>query len=337
MINIGIIGMGGISGCHLGAYATLADNARIVACCDIIPERAAGKAKDFTINIGSGSSADLNAKAYTDYRDLLADPEVQMVDICLPTDLHAEVAIAALRAGKHVLCEKPMALKVAECDQMVAAAAAADHFLMVAHCIRFWPEYVYLKELVVNNTYGAMHHGHFTRISAPPGWVPDNWYWQQRRSGGVMLDMHIHDADYILYLLGKPSQVTTHGLENAEGLNTYGIVDYHYADGPIITAESGWDYAPNFPFRMTFRCVFDGATIEWDSARAPLTVFPKDGEPFVPALIEGDAYQREIAYFLDCIERNEAPSIVTPEAARDTIAVVIAEIESLRSHQPVTL
>ncbi len=337
MINIGIIGMGGISGCHLGAYATLADKAHIVACCDIIPERAAGKAKDFTINIGSGSSADLNAKAYTDYRDLLADPEVQMVDICLPTDLHAEVAIAALQAGKHVLCEKPMALNVAECDQMVTAATASNHFLMVAHCIRFWPEYVYLKELVANNTYGALHHGHFTRVSASPAWVADNWFLQQRRSGGVMLDMHIHDTDYILYLLGKPSQVSVRGLENADGLNTYGIVDYHYADGPIITAESGWDYAPHFPFRMTFRCVFEGATVELDDSRAPFTVYPKDGVPFVPELLPGDGYQREIAYFIDCIERNVAPAIVTPAAARDSLAVVIAEIDSLRSRQSVAL
>lgn len=330
MVNIGIIGMGGISGCHTTVYATMSDRIRIVACCDKIPERAQGKAAEIAINISEGHARDFAATAYLDYRELLADPNVHAVDICLPTDLHAEVAVAALRAGKDVLSEKPMALSVADCDMMVAAANETGRVLMVAHCIRFWPEYVALKALVDSGEYGAVRHAHFTRISAAPLWSSENWMMDAKRSGGVMLDMHIHDVDYIRFLLGNPQAVRVRGYEK-NGMNAYAMVDYQYADDKVVSAESGWDYPGAFPFRMTFRVVLEKATIEWDYARGAMMVYPAEGEPFTPELLTGDGYHREIAYFLDCIENGSKPTIITPFETRESIRLVCLEIAALQS------
>ena len=129
-----------------------------------------------------------------------------MVDVCLPTDLHAEVTVAALEAGKHVLCEKPMALTVAECDRMVAAAKASGRFLMIAHCIRFWPEYIALKEIVDSGQYGKVTSALFRRISGLPKW--SEWFPNPQRSGGAILDLHIHDVG--LYQLPAGDAATGH-------------------------------------------------------------------------------------------------------------------------------
>lgn len=337
MINVGIIGLGGISGAHLPAYQNAPELARVIARCDKIPERAQGTAQvEFNIAV-EGGKTQVQATPYTDYRDLIADPEVDVVDICLPTDLHAEVAVAALEAGKHVLSEKPMALNVEQCDRMVAAAKAADRILMVAHCIRFWPEYVYLKELVDSKQYGALLQASFTRISGAPLWSTDNWYMNPARSGGAIQDLHIHDSDFIPYLMGRmPDAVSSQGRENASGIG-YIDTEYHYDDGQIIRAEGGWDFAPGLAFRMTFFARFEGATVEWDGTRGPLTVYLAEGGSLVPELLPGDGYSREIAYFLNCVATGTKPTIVTPEYARESIRLIHAEAEALHTGKRVAL
>lgn len=328
MINIGIVGIGGIAGVHIASYGALTEQANVVALCDIIPERAQGKAEAVT-NLGSSGNVRLQATAYTDYHALIADPSVQAVDICLPTDLHAEVAVAALEGGKHVLCEKPMALNTEQCDRMIAAALAADRVLMIAQCIRFWPEYGYVKEMVQNGTYGKITDAVFSRLSGLPNWTADSWYLQAARSGGAVQDLHIHDVDYLLYLLGKPQTVTVQARKAGERID-FVSVNYHYGDDVTIRVDGGWDYPSSFPFRMSFLIRFEGASVEWDSLRGPLAVYPAVGQAFTPELTKGDAYQLEIAYFLNCIAKNIKPEIVTPKDARESVRLVKAEVEALR-------
>jgi len=335
MVNIGIIGLGGIAGAHIPAYATL-PNARLVARCDRDPARAAGTASNVSINIGTGGTETAAARACTDYRELLRDPKVEAVDICLPTDLHAEVAVAALQAGKHVLCEKPMALTVADCDRMIAAAETAGRILMIAHCIRFWPEYVVLKELVDGGQYGKVTYAMFRRLSPLPDWSEGDWMLDPGRSGGSILDLHIHDADFVAYLLGMPRKVFATGLRDAHGISQL-IAEYIYDEPRLILAEGGNCYPKGFPFRMTFLVHLEGATVEWDGARGPLTVYPQNGQPFTPELPAGTGYTREIAYFLDCVERNAQPTLVSAFDARETIRLIQAEMESLQSGQPVAM
>lgn len=332
MINIGIVGVGGIAGVHLSSYRAL-ENAHIAALCDIIPERARGEQLVSAINIGAvdGGGA-LQVASYLDYREFVRDADIEVVDICLPTDLHAEVAIAALEAGKHVLCEKPMALTVAECDRMIDAAQASGRFLMIAHCIRFWPEYLALKEIVESGQYGAITWAFFRRLSGLPKWSP--WFPDPKRSGGAILDLHIHDVDFIQYLLGLPSSVDAVGVEDAHGIGQV-LTRYGYEQDAVIYAEGAWAYPPTLPFRMTFLVRLAGATVEYNPGEKPFTVYPEEGDPFTPALLPGDGYQREIAYFLECVTRGVAPSIVTAHDARESVRLVLAEAQSVRSGQPV--
>jgi len=327
-----MIGMGGIARAHLHAYAALATRVQVTACCDRLPERAGGSAQGASINLGALAGVETPARAYTDYRELLADADVDLVDICLPTRLHPEVAIAALQAGKHVLCEKPMALTVPECDAMIAAAAQSGRTLMIAHCIRFWPEYLALRELVLGGRYGGVTYAMFRRLSPIPDWSVDHWMQHPQLSGGSILDLHIHDADFVTFLLGKPRAVSARGQEDERGIS-HVLATYHYGDGQAIFAEGANHYPPGFPFRMTFLVRLDGATVEWD--RGPLTVYPHDGgAPVQPALPEGDGYRNEVAYFLDCLDTGEQPARCTPWDARETIRLIEAEVQALRSGTP---
>lgn len=335
MVNIGIIGLGGIAGAHIAAYGTL-ENASIIARCDRDPARAAGTAEGITINLGTGETATGNARACTDYRELLLDPEVEAVDICLPTDLHAGVAVAALLAGKHVLCEKPMALTVADCDRMIAAAEDAGRILMIAHCIRFWPEYAALKEIVDGGRYGKVTYASFRRLSPLPDWSEGDWMLDPGRSGGSILDLHIHDADFVRYLLGTPRSVSARGVENRNGI-THVTTDYQYDDGKLVTAEGGWFLNSQFPFQMTFMVRLERGGIFFDAARGPLTVYPDTGEAYQPALPEDSAYLNEIRHFLACVETGVPSDVITAYDARETIRMIHAEMASVRSGAPVAL
>ncbi|MHB0936453.1 MAG: Gfo/Idh/MocA family protein [Armatimonadota bacterium] len=334
MINVAIIGVGGIAGGHIAAYHEL-ENANLLALCDVIPERAQGKGRTITTNLGTGEQQPLQVKkAYTDYRECLADAEIDMVDICLPSDLHAPVAIAALEAGKHVLCEKPMALTVEDCDRMIAAAEANHRLLMVAQVIRFWPEYLVLKDLVDSGTYGKLRTATFRRISSVPRWTSDGWMTDPERGGGCTLDLHVHDADFINYLLGLPREVYARGVEEDYGMSSI-MVEYRYDDEKVVFAESAWLPAPEVPFRMPFIAYLECAVVDFESS--PLKVYPLEGEPYTPELSPIGAMTAEINYFLECVEKGVPPVESSPQSTRDTIRMVLAEVESVHSGRPVGL
>jgi len=334
MINVAIIGVGGIAGGHIAAYQGL-ENARLVALCDKIPERARGEGRTITINIGTGEKQPLAVeKSYTDYRDCLADPEIEVVDLCLPSDLHASVAIAALEAGKHVLSEKPMALNVEDCDRMIAAANANNRLLMVAQVIRFWPEYLVLKELVDSGKYGKLRTAAFRRISSVPQWTSDGWMTDPKRGGGCTLDLHVHDADFINYLLGLPREIYARGVEEKYGMSSI-MVEYRYDDERVVFAESAWLPAQGVPFRMPFLAYLESAVVDFENGQ--LKVCPVDGEPYTPELSPMGGMTAEIKYFLECVAQGVPPEKASPWSTRETIRMILAEVESVRTGRPVDL
>lgn len=336
MIKVGIVGVGGIAGAHLNGYASLTEQARIVALCDKDPERASGKGRTIAINVSEGGSVTSAVRLYLDYREFVTDPEVEVVDVCLPTDLHAEVTVAALEAGKHVLCEKPMALNVEQCDRMIAAAKANNRFLMVAHCIRFWPEYLALKEIVDSGRYGKVLSANFRRLSSLPRWTTDNWMAQPARSGGAILDLHIHDADYLNYLFGIPREVHARGVVEEHGVSYVGV-ELRYADEKFVFVDSAWFRPSTTKFQATFLVYLERALVQYDPNIAPLTVYPDEGEPFAPELPSCNPYGAEIAYFLDCVAQGTAPTVVTPWDARESIRLIEAEYRSLSEKRDVAL
>jgi predicted dehydrogenase len=329
-MNIAIIGAGGIAGAHNSAYVNM-QNVKVVAVVDIRIEKAMEIAKPH------------GARVYTSVDDMLKNEKPDMMDVCVPSFLHEEMVVKAAKNKIHVLCEKPMTLDLESAKRMQAAAEKNNVFLMIAHVIRFWPEYMYLKKVYDNKTYGELRHASFSRLSQKSGWSWENWMNDKEKSGLAPLDLHIHDADFIFYLLGKPMAVRSYGMED-EKVISYISTQYIYND-VLVTAEGGWHTAP-YPFDMAFRVVFEEAILEFKGGR--LMLYPVVGEVQLIDLgdkmkisninlTSSDGYYNEIKYFIECIESNNPPQVVSPAESVECLDMVLKELQSFKTGQTISL
>ncbi|MFC1806139.1 Gfo/Idh/MocA family protein [Planctomycetota bacterium] len=339
MVKVGVLGLGFMGQMHFNTYKAYR-RAKVTAICDGDPKKLAG---DWGV---AGNIEDTRAEpvdlsgiaAYAKPAALFADPNVDVVDITLPTFLHAKHAIAALKAGKHVICEKPLALTVADCEKVIAAAKKAKRLLMVAHCIRFWPEWVVLKKLIDSKRYGKVLSASFWRKSLTPTWSWNAWLMADQRSGGAVLDLHIHDTDFINYAFGIPKAVRSTGVIGGvtKSAIDHVVTQYIYPRGPQITAEGGWAMAPGFGFTHGFCVIFEKATVEHDAKSGlPLTVHTTAGKTLTPKVPAGDGYIAELRHFVDCVAKGTKPTVVTPQAARDAVKVCLAEAKSVKTGREV--
>lgn len=332
MINVGVIGLGMMGGTHLDVYAKRSD-VRIVAVSDKRADRLEGKAKAAgNIEGQAQGAADLSsAKRYTEGMDLIRDPDVQLVDICLPTPMHRVYAEAALAAGKHVLIEKPLARTTADALAIADAAARAKGVAMPAMCMRFWPGWTWLKQAVEQGTYGKVLAAHFRRVASHPG---GPFYSDGDACGGGILDLHIHDTDFVHHLFGVPGSVFSRGYSRHTNQPDHVVTHYLYDGGPLVTAEGGWAMSPGFGFAMQYTVNFERATAIFDLSASPSPLrLVKDGKSEPVELPSGMGYEYEIAYVLDCIAKNESPKVVTLRDAAVSVAIVEAEAKSIASGQ----
>lgn len=324
MLKVGIVGMGHMGERHINSYKNI-DNVEV------------GAVNDVRINELKGKFDLEGVKTYEKLDDLLNDKDIDFVDICLPTFLHKEHTIKALDAGKHVICEKPMAMNVKECDAMIEAQAKSGRFLMIAQCLRFWSEYEILKDYVSQNKFGRLLSLYLLRACQTPSWSWNNWIMKGSKSGGAILDLHVHDVDMVNYLLGMPEAVYSVGANAIKG----GGIDilstqYLYDKDIVVTVDCNWVVEGGPGFEASFRAYFEGGTIIFSSKNNPtITVYSKGKDSFVPELGTKDAYEKELSYFADCIEKGIEPEIVTPQSARNTIKIVTAELRSIESKEKV--
>ena len=334
MIRVGIVGLGMMGRMHYANWQKI-DGAEVVAVADADPKRAAGDLSGGWSNIDGGAeSLDMDRiTGTTDYRQLVAMDGVDLVDVCVPTPFHAEIAVAALQAGKHVVCEKPLARTTEQARQIAAAAEKARGLFLPAMCIRFWPEWAWLKRAVERGSYGKVRDAMFRRVgSPPPGWFADG-----EMSGGAILDLHLHDTDFIKFVFGKPTAVSSYGYVKFTGCVDHLVTRYLYDDGPMVTAEGGWGMAPGFGFQMGYSVNFENATAEYVMARAEPLVLYHDGQA-EPITCEGaDGYLSELQYMMSCIASGKAPSIVTAADAAESLAIIDAERESVETGAVVRL
>lgn len=342
MVRVGIIGAGFIGRNHFNQYEKMGERARVVAICDKEAERRAGDWSKVGGNIGDkqGTKRDLgDIRPYTDWKDIVADPEVDLIDLCAPTFLHRDIVVAALGAGKHVLCEKPMALSVEQCDDMIAAAKKSKGRFMVAQCIRFWPEYVYLKNAVDDGRFGKLRSLELRRQAGTPDYSLNNWIINPELSGGAILDLHVHDVDFALHLFGKPAFVVAQGYQRPGGGVDRVHSQWFYPGSERVTQLTGaWDMPPGFKFNMGFTAVFDNAALIFDlNPDVPLTLIRSKQDPEKVELPAKDGYFGEIEHLLDCIEQGRNPTISTPQESRDAVAIALAEKKSILSGKPVEI
>jgi len=323
---------------HYKCYKAL-ENARVVAVCDLNPnieedtKRAIG-------NIGEAEEAiDFNSlQLYTDYEKMLKEAKLDAVSITLPTYLHADFSIKALQAGLNVLCEKPMALNVQDCERMIAQANRSGKVLQIGHCVRFWPEYAKAKEIIDSGKYGKVIAATFQRLGAAPAWSADNWFMNEERSGGVALDLHIHDTDFVQYIFGLPRAVSSLGAKGPGGELLHIATQYLYDDDKAVIAEGSWAMTPSFGFEMSFNIALETATIVYDLTRQPsFKICPAEGQSITAEVEKSDGWFVEIAHFVKTISGQKVEPITTLEQSLNSVKIVEAEKESIRKRQKVSI
>ena len=325
MLKVAIIGFGGIAkAVHLKPHLELEKEGitKLVAVCDV-DETRFGKKLEINID-GSDSVLPDSVKRYTDYKEMLEKEDLDMVDICVPTFLHAEVSGYAMNAGVHVLCEKPMGLNYDLCKSMIETSKATGKKLMIGQCLRFEPAYLYLKELFDTGKYGKVVSGVFNRLSTVPSWGWENWFLDYECSGGAILDMQVHDTDIIRYIFGNPKSVScfTHGI-----YSKVDIAHSHYIyDDYNFTAIGDWS-REGTSFEESFIVAFEKATVKFYGGK--VTVYVRgEKTPIEVELQSVDAYRDEIRYFVDCIINDKENTKNEPEDCAASVKLVYALLES---------
>lgn len=336
-VRIGVIGMGFMGRTHVSAYQGAQRDGldcKLVAVCDRDASRLTGKATSAG-NLSTGAAQpDLfdpaQVKAYTDPKDLLSDPGVDLVSICTHTDTHVGLVIEALRAGKHVVCEKPVSVDAFDVSRVAEAAYRSGKLCMPAMCMRFWPGWALLKELVRTGEHGAVVSASFSRLGSPPDWAKD-FYADVSRTGGPLVDLHIHDADIVHWLFGTPTEVSS------TGTLMHVTTQYRFEHGPAhVVAEGGQDQAPGFGFSMRYVVNFERATVDFDLSRSPTTRLSAGGTSQPVRVPEGTGYDAQARHIVQSIllGRTNDQLIAPIDDAVAVAKLLEAERRSLETGRP---
>lgn len=330
-----MLGYGGIAKSHKHGYELLSEEGfpvKLVAICDI--DEARFTEAEQAINLGAVYGTRLDGIAlYTNLDDMLKKEDFDAVDICLPTYLHKEYAIKLMRAGKHVLSEKPMSLSYADCTEMLNVAKECNKKITVGQCLHFEAGYMFLKKCIDENTFGNIQSITLDRLSELPLWKCfEGWYLDVNRSGSTPFDLHIHDIDIANYLLGMPEAVSAVAIDNAVPMQ-YVNSRLFYKNGVKVFATASWNETAGTPFTMSYRAKFDRATLVYSGST--VTVYPENAEKYVPpeTLPENckDRMAEEIRNMALTIgEENFENSLNPPECAASSVLLIEKLIESAR-------
>ncbi len=340
MVRIGIIGIGFMGRIHYLASQHL-KGAHVVAVSSRDPAKLSGDWRNTRGNFGpEPGMVDLSGmKKYANVADLLSDPSIDLIDICAVTDQHAALAIQALKAGKHVLVEKAIALSTADANAMVDASKRAGKLLMVAHVLPFFPEFKFAAESIRSGKYGPVRAAHFKRVIARPDWSAD--ISDAAKTGGPAVDLHIHDTHFIGLVCGVPKQVFSVGTVEGDAV-TYLTTSYLYGPGgPAVTCSSGAVCMSGRPFVHGYEIYLERASLIYDSGGTPLTLLTSDGKVTQPDLAGGgdplSAFTEEIQAAVDGINAGKEPDLLSGQLARDALVLCHRECESVKTGKAVAI
>jgi predicted dehydrogenase len=340
MVRIGIVGVGFMGMIHYLAAKKL-QGAQVVALCSRDTKKLAGDWRSIQGNFGPrGEIMDLTGiKKYPELDSMLADKDIDLIDICNPTHLHPETALKALKAGKHVLVEKAIALEAKDADVMVAAAKAAGKLLMVAHVLPFFPEFAFAAQAIRGGRYGKLLGGHFKRVISRPDWSSD--IADAEKTGGPAVDLHIHDTHFIGLVCGVPGQVFSTGVVEENAI-AYLTTQYLYgAGGPAISCSSGALAQKGRPFVHGYEIYLEKATLVYESGTCPLTLLDADGKAEQVQLGAGGdattAFTLEIQAAVDGIKNGREPDLLSGKLARDALVLCHRECESVKTGHAVAV
>jgi predicted dehydrogenase len=325
---------------HIRAYQQV-DGVEIAALCNPSGGHLDGDFSDVHGNVGSDEPVKLDMThiaAYRSLNELLADDSIDLIDITTPTFLHHEQALAALASGKHVLCEKPMARTGDEAHEITEAAKNAKGYFMPAMCLRFWPEWAWVKDAIDDGRYGRVLSARFRRVAEAPAWG-QNTFFDGKKSGGALLDLHIHDADFVRYCFGEPKSMYAQGHTKVSGEIDHVLAQYEVDCGAAVSAEGSWAMTQGFGFSMEYTVNFEHATADFDNTREEdcLKIFKQGKELETLKLDAPDGYAGQIAYFAECIRDGKPPSVVTAADGAESVELCEAAGRSIESGEIVAL
>jgi len=330
MVNLGIAGMGYIGRIHLDASRKVPE-ALVVAVATLQPHPILDSYPGVRI--------------YSSYKELLEDDRLDAVVICLPTDLHEPVAIEAAKRGRHVLCEKPMALDAASARRMLRAAEDHGCILMVAHILRFWPQYARIKELITSAEIGSVRSVTAYRLSKFPDW--SDWFRNPARSGGGLLDLQVLDIDFIHWILGHPLTVRTVGIQSPQGSwdHVHTTLTYPEAQASV---EASLLMPESWPFSTSIRVLGTEGAIEYtfrvganiqerEQASHFFRFYKSDGQVCEPEVSEEDMFAAQLRYFVRCVAEGRPPLLCLPEETCQVMQVMTASRQSAETGKVITL
>jgi predicted dehydrogenase len=339
MIRVGIAGIGFMGMTHYNAYQKVRGVKVAALCENTFPERLAGDWRAIKGNFGpQGTMMDLSGIArYTDFEEMIADPNLDIIDICLPPAAHAKTTIAALKAGKNVNCEKPIALNPAEATKMVQAAKQSGKLLSIGHVLPYFAEYNFAYEASQSGKYGKLLGGQFKRMISDPLWMKD--FYDPNKCGGPMLDLHVHDAHFIRLMFGMPKAVQTVGTMRGEVAERF-TTQFLFDPPRMVTAVSGVINQQGRPFTHGFEIYFEKATMLFEYAAlpkvgdivTPLTVLLDNGKAIRPKLGSPDptvAFIAEMAEIVRSVKTNTPSALLDGELARDAVVLCQKQTESI--------
>jgi UDP-N-acetylglucosamine 3-dehydrogenase len=319
-MRVGLVGAGFMGSVHLEAYRQMS-NVEVVGVADARPE------------VAAAGAAPLGARAYASYEELAAAEDVDVVDVCLPTPLRREAAERVARDGKHLILEKPLANSLEDARAILDAFAASGTRLFVGHVVRFFPEYVMVREMVRSGELGTVGVVRTSRRSPfLLGW--NDWYADRRASGGVLLDLVIHDFDFLRWCFGPVERVFARSVAGNEYNRVdHALVTLRFASGEICHVEGQWGYPGAFNYAMEVAGSRGLVTLD-STEPGPVRLFGEEGPQNVP--VGGSPYAAELEHFIRCLERGEE-ALVSPEDAYEAVRISLAAAESAATGRPVYL
>jgi predicted dehydrogenase len=337
MLRIGIHGLGFMGMMHYLSYQQI-DGVQVVAICEVSEERRRGDWRSIQGNFGPrGTQVDLTGvSTYAESTELFADSSVDLVDICLPPGLHSDAAVGALNAGKHVVCEKPIALTIEDAERMVKASESNDRLFLVAQVLPFFPAYRFVYDAVLSECFGRLKGGHFDRVISDPVWLKN--FYDMKAVGGPLLDLHIHDAHFIRLLFGLPDEVRSVGRVRGDVPEYFNTQFIYENRDLVVTSTSGAIQQQGRPFMARFEVHFEKATIVLDSATP--TILTEDGKvekAKIPELDEVGIFANELREVTNSVKSNSISPILGSQLARDALIIALKERESILQKKPVSI
>ncbi|MBQ0105082.1 MAG: Gfo/Idh/MocA family oxidoreductase [Armatimonadetes bacterium] len=323
-VKAGIVGYGGLGHVHAGSLVIF-DDVQVTCVCDIDPKKFEEKDSEINFEIKKEKLDISKVNTYEDFDEMLEKEEIDILVSALPTDLHADFAIKALDKGINVISEKPMSLTVADCQRMIDAKNRSGKELMIAQCVRFWPEYEYLEKCIDNGRYGKL----WSVIMQRTGCYPySSWFMDGERSGGAVLDLHVHDLDWVNYKFGPElDSMSAAGIVGTTGKVDDCNVLMKYGDVMVSIRGSWMEHAS---FSCYYKANFENATVEYRGEWGEVRVSDKDqATKEVIKIDKPNAYVLEMRYFIDTVKGLHKNEKCTPESTLQSIALANKEAEMI--------